>query len=254
ETGEIRRVDSGDAIGMHPRISGDGNYVAYDTDAGVFRRDMVAGSIDLVTDMSGSTVGSISADGNVVAFSNTDVYTRNFATGQLTPETDGGHSYAPAISGDARFVAFLSRAPGERARVYRKDLAGGALELVSVGIDLPPRTLVDAPLGKMPRRQARAVTGTAEDDGVVVRVEVAASRSIGQGHCLWLGRGSRVVRGPCARPVWLAARLVNGLRFSLRIRHILPRGRWHLRTRATDQEGTREPARSGANSVTLILT
>jgi hypothetical protein len=62
-----------------------------------------------------------------------------------------------------------------------------------------------------------------------------------------------VVRGRCARPVWDGTRLVNGLRFSLQVRHILPRGRWHLRTRATDDTGRREPARSGRSSVTLRL-
>ena len=253
DTGEIRRVDSGPAIGLHPRISGDGNYVAYDTDGGIFRRDMVAGTTDLVTDAPGSTVGSISGDGNVVAFSNTDVYTRNFATGQLPRVTEDGHSYAPALSGDAHFVAFLSRTAGAPPLVYRKDLGDGTLQQVSTGIDLPPRTLVDAPLGKMPRRKARSITGTAEDDSTVVRVEVSLSRSVGHGRCLWLGRGSRVLRGRCSRPVWVEARLVNGLRFSLQIRRLLPRGKWRLRTQATDQEGTREPIRAGTNSVMLRL-
>jgi hypothetical protein len=122
-----------------------------------------------------------------------------------------------------------------------------------VGIDLAPRSLIDAPLTKMPRRQARAVTGTAEDDGTVARVDMSLSRSIGNGRCLWLGTRSRVVRGRCSRPVWVQAQLANGLRFSLRIRHILPRGTWRLRTRATDQTGTREPVRSGRNSLTLKL-
>jgi hypothetical protein len=105
----------------------------------------------------------------------------------------------------------------------------------------------------MPRRNARTVTGTAEDDSTVARVDVSLSRSVGHGRCLWLARGSRVVRGRCARPVWLVARLANGLRFSLPVRHILLRGKWHLRTRATDATGTREPVRPRTNSVTLVL-
>jgi Tol biopolymer transport system component len=258
DTGEIRRVDPGPGIGLRPRISGDGRFVAYDTDSGVFRHDMVTGATDAV---GAGTTGSISADGNVVVFtSNGSAFARNFATGQTTPVSvnpDGtplaGPAYAPAVSGDGRFVAFVGRLGGSPARVYRKDLATGELQLVSAGIDLPPRTLIDAPLGKLPRRKARAVTGTAQDDSGVVRVEVSMSRSIGRGRCLWLGRGSRVVRGRCARRVWVGARVVNGLRFSLRIRRLLPRGRWHLRTRATDRMGTREPARAGSNSVTLRL-
>jgi Tol biopolymer transport system component/Ca2+-binding RTX toxin-like protein len=290
ETGEIRLVD-GSGTALHPRISGDGNYVAFDAQAGpdveVFRRDMAAGSTDLVSaSASGaaagdSTTGSISADGNVVAFSSsasnlvagdtngtTDVYVRNLATGQLSWASTkpdgavlGGPSYAPALSGDGRYVAFASRAPGvtagsaaaARARIYRKDLATGAVELVSAGTDLAPRTLIDAPLGKMPRRKARSVTGTAEDDGTVARVDISLSRSIGRGRCLWLGHRSRAVEGRCAKPVWVRARLDNGLRFSLRLRHILPRGTWRLRTRATDAGGTAEPARAGSNSVELRL-
>lgn len=263
DTGEIRPVDAGPEIGLHPRISADGNYVAYDTESGVYRRDMLSGATDLVAaaGAGASTTGSISADGNVVAFtSGGSAFVRNFATGQTTPvavNQDGtpldGPAYAPAISGDAHFVAFVARPAGGRARVFRKDLGNGALELVSTGIDLAPRTLIDAPLGKLPRRKARSITGTAEDDGVVARVDISMSRSVGHGRCLWLGRGSRVIRGRCARPVWVGARLVNGLRFSLQLRHLLPRGRWQLRTRATDATGTSEPARAGTNSLTLRL-
>jgi hypothetical protein len=282
DTGAIRLVDGGNGIGMDPRISGDGNYVAFDADDGatveVFRRDMVSGATDLVSAAPGgangeSTTGSISADGNVVAFSSaasnlvegdtngtTDVFVRNLATGQITrvsTNPDGsqfdGPSYAPAASADGRFVAFAVHPAGGRERIYRKDLGSGVLELVSVGIDLAPRTLIDTPLGKMARRQARAVTGTAEDDLVVTRVDVSLSRSIGRGRCLWLGGRSRVVRGKCSRPVWVQARLANGLRFSLQIRHILPRGTWKLRTRATDQAGSQEPVRARTNFVTLKL-
>jgi hypothetical protein len=79
------------------------------------------------------------------------------------------------------------------------------------------------------------------------------SRSIGKGRCLWLGARSRVVRGRCAKPVWVAARLDSGLRFSLPIRRLLPRGTWQLRTRATDRTGKREPRRVGRNALTLRL-
>jgi hypothetical protein len=172
-----------------------------------------------------------------------------------------GPSYAAAASGEGRWIAFASRAPDvvagtaatARSRIYRKDVFTGAVDLVSVGVNLAPRTLIDAPIGKMPKRKARTVSGTAEDDGAVVRVDVSLSRGIGKGRCLWLSGGSRVARGRCSTPVWLAAKLDSGLRFTLAIRHILPRGTWHLRTRATDQTGTREPRRPGANAVTLKL-
>jgi hypothetical protein len=198
----------------------------------------------------------------------TDAFTRNMATGavvRVSTKADGsaldGPSYAPAVSGDGRFVAFASRAPdvtpgagaAPRARIYRKDVATGAVELASIGIDLAPRTLIDAPLGKLPRRKVRSVTGTAQDDGVVARVDVSLSRSTGKGRCLWLAGRSRVVTGRCAKPVWLESRLDSGFRFSLPIRHLLPRGTWHLRTRATDATGKAEPVRGRRNSVTLKL-
>jgi hypothetical protein len=97
------------------------------------------------------------------------------------------------------------------------------------------------------------VSGTAQDDGTVVRVDVSMSRSIGRGRCLWLGPSSRVVRGRCSTPVWLPATLDGGLRFTLPIRHLLPRGTWTLRTRATDATGRLEPARARLNHVSLKL-
>jgi hypothetical protein len=173
-----------------------------------------------------------------------------------------GPSYAPSVSGDGRFVAFASRArdvtpagggSATHARIYRKDLLTGEVVDASPGINLVPRSLIDAPLGRLPRRKARAVTGTTQDDGLVARVDVSLSRSVGNGRCLWLGPRSRVVKRKCSRRVWLRARLDSGLRFSLPIRHLLPRGTWSLRTRATDQTGNSEPARAGTNTVRLRL-
>ena len=262
DSGEIRLVDQPGGIGMHPRISGDGNFVAYDSDVGgtvaVYRRDMVLGTIDLVSAGGiDSTPGSISADGNLVAFSSTgpgttEAFARNFATGEITPVSTGaGPSYAPALSGDGHFVAFISRTPAPR--VYRKDLGSGQVAPVSTGIDLAPRSLIDAPLGKLPRRKVHGVSGTAEDDNGVAGVDISLSRSIGNGRCLWLGPRSRVLRGRCSKTVWLQARLDSGLRFTLAIRRLLPRGTWNLRTRATDRTGKQEGRRAGRNAVRLRL-
>lgn len=307
DTGETRVVDvppgaaTSNGIGMHPSISADGRFVAFDSDAtdlpggeqngqtvDVFRRDMTTGLVQLVSQGDGggaqgdSTAGSMSADGNVVAFSSpapnlgtgdgngtTDVFVRNMVTAEITrvsAEPDGsqlaGPSYAPSVSGDGRYVAFASRAPAvtadagfldTHARIFRKDLETGAIDLVSAAVDLPPHTLIDAPLGKLARRKARLVSGTTWDDGAVGHVDVSMSRSVSRGRCLWLGKHSRIVRGRCSRPVWLRARLATGLRFTLPVRHLLPRGRWRLRTRATDTTGNAEPPRAGADLVTIRL-
>src|SRR5919201_2972969 len=122
-TGEIRLVDvppgalGSNGNGLDPKISADGRYVLFDSDAtdltagglngrtvDVFRKDMVTGDVVLVSqgkDGSGatgdSTADSISADGNVAVFTSNasnlvlgdgdgtaDVFAKNIATGVTT--------------------------------------------------------------------------------------------------------------------------------------------------------------------------
>lgn len=264
QTGELRRVGNG----FHPRISANGQQVAFDNSGGVYRRDMVDGS---VADVGPGVADSISADGNVIAYSsvgNGDVWIRNMATGTVvavSTRADGsrpsGPSYGGAVSADGRYVAFASRAPdvvpgtspAARARIYRKDTATGAVELVSVGLNLKPRSLISEPRGTLARRKAKLLTGTTEDDGGVAKVEVSLVRKLGKNRCVWLARGSRVKTAPCSKPVWVTTRLDGGLRWSLQVRRLLPRGTWTLRSRATDTTGRQEPARQNINSVSLKL-
>ena len=286
QTGEARLVAD---EGSHPHVSPDGRYVVYESDDGgrirVFRRDMFAGGVDAVTpDADGdSTANSVSADGNVVAFSSraanlvsgdtnghADVFVRVMsaaATVRASVRPDGGEldgpSYAGAVSGDGRMVAFASRAsavtPGVatagRARVYRKDLLTGSIDEVSVGRDLEPASLIADPgSGTTARRHLRALTGTAEDNGVVAAVHVSLVRRVRRGRCEWLATGSRVVTRSCGRPIWIRTRLSGGFRWHLRLRgHRLPRGSWTLRSRATDDTGRVERTRPGRNRVSLRL-
>jgi Tol biopolymer transport system component len=157
-TGETRLVDvppgavGSDGNGLDPKISADGRFVLFDSDAtdlfggglngrtiDVFRKDMVTGAVTLVSqgkDGSGangdSTADSISADGNVAVFTSNatnlvlgdangtaDVFARNIATGGTTmisthPDGSGlaGPSSQGAISADGRYVAFTSSASG----------------------------------------------------------------------------------------------------------------------------------------------
>jgi Tol biopolymer transport system component len=306
-TGEIRLVDvpsgalSSDGNGTDPKISADGRFVLFDSDAtdlsggglngrtvDVFRKDMVTGDVTLVSqgkDGSGatgdSTADSLSGDGNVAVFTSNasnlvlgddngtaDVFARNLATGVTTmvsahPDGSGlaGPSTQGAVSGDGRFVAFSSQAsgvvagdaPSSRARIYRRDLATGALAEVTTGLDLPPSSLIGEPFGVSLRRKVHLIAGTADDNGRVVRVRVAASRPIGHGRCLWLGRGSHLVRQSCRKPFYLNARLVDGLRWTVRIPDLLPRGKWTVRSLATDDTGLTERLRGGRNLTTFRL-
>ena len=110
-----------------------------------------------------------------------------------------GPSIAPSVSADARFVAFLSRAPkltGQPAgpyRVVRRDLAQPAgFAVAGIGLDLPPRSLIGAPNGKvaLERRRLRFIEGTAADDFLVTRVQIAVSKRAG-GRCNFLKRNGR---------------------------------------------------------------
>jgi len=249
----------------------------------VFRKDMTTGDVVLVSQgrdgpgaNRGSTADSISADGNVVVFTSNasnlvlgdtdgtaDVFARNLTSGgvatvSLHPDGSGlaGPSSQGAISADARYVAFSSQAPdvvpGEpadvRPRIFRRDMVTGALDEVTAGIDLRPSSLIGEPFGANLRRKVHLIAGTAEDDGQVVRVRVAASRPIGHGRCLWLARGSHLVRQSCRSPLYLNARVTDGLRWTLRVPHLLPRGTWTARLLATDDSGSANGCAAGATS------
>jgi len=284
-----------DGSGLDPKISADGRFVLFDSDAtdllggglngrtvDVFRKDMVTGAVTLVSqgkDGSGangdSTADSISADGNMAVFTSNasnlvlgdgngsaDVFARNLTTGVTTmvsahPDGSGlpGSSSQGAISADGRYVAFSSTAsgvvaaevPSTHARIYRRDLASGAVLEVTSGINLRPNSLVGEPFGVNLRRKVHLIAGTVEDNGPVARVRVAASRRIGHGRCLWLARGSHLLRRSCARPFYLNARVADSLRWTLRVPHLLPRGTWSVRSQAFDTTGLAERFRPGRN-------
>ncbi|HEY1596904.1 MAG TPA: hypothetical protein VGF74_16020, partial [Thermoleophilaceae bacterium] len=306
-TGETRLVDvppsalGSDGNGSDPKISADGRYVLFDSDAtdlfggglngrtvDVFRKDIATGAVTLVSqgkDGSGangdSTADSISADGNEVAFTSNasnlvlgdangtaDVFARNLGTGGTTmisahPDGSGlaGPSAQGAISADGRYVAFTSSAggvvPGEapstHARIYRRDLATGALVEVTSGLNLRPDSLIGEPFGVNLRRKVHLIAGTVEDNGPIARVRVAASRSIGHARCLWLGRGGHLIKRSCRRPFYLNARVTDSLRWTLRVPRLLPRGTWTIRSLATDTTGLTERLRNGRNINTFRL-
>jgi Ca2+-binding RTX toxin-like protein len=254
----------------------------------VFRKDVATGAVTLVSqgrDGSGangdSTADSISADGNTAVYtsnasnlvlgdgnSTSDVFARNVGTNGTTmvsthPDGSGlaGPSTQGAISADGRYVGFASQAssvvaaeaPSTRSRIYRRDLATGALVEVTTGINLRPASLIGEPFGTNLRRKVHLIAGTVEDNGRVARVRVAASRSIGHGRCLWLARGGHTLRRSCRRPFYLNARVADSLRWTLRVPRLLPRGTWKVRSLATDTTGRTEHLRSGRNLNTFRL-
>ncbi|HXD59416.1 MAG TPA: hypothetical protein VN606_15930 [Thermoleophilaceae bacterium] len=300
-TGEIALVDvpagaaTSDGNGQNPKISADGRYVVFDSDAtdlpggglngraiDVFRKDMATGEVALVSqgrDGSGangdSTADSISTDGSWIVYTSnasnlvlddgngtSDVFAKNLATDTIVkvsthPDGSGlsGPSMQGSVSSDGHFVAFASRAQdvvaGEvassRPRIYRRDLTTGALVAVSNGVNLPPRSLIGEPFGVNLRRKVRLIAGTSADNSRVMRVRVAVSRSVGQGRCVWLGRGAHLVKKRCSQPQYLDARLTDGLRWTLRVPHLLPRGLYTVRSVAIDDAGLVERLRAGRN-------
>src|SRR3954469_23258093 len=156
-TGEIALVDvpagavSSDGNGQNPKISADGRYVVFDSDAtdlpggglngrtiDVFRKDMATGEVVLVSqgrDGSGangdSTADSITVDGSGVVYTSnasnlvlddangtSDVFAKNLANGaivKVSTHPDGSGLSGPSMQGsassDGHFVAFASRAP-----------------------------------------------------------------------------------------------------------------------------------------------
>jgi Ca2+-binding RTX toxin-like protein len=306
-TGQIQLVDvpagatSSDGNGEDPKISADGRYVLFDSDAtdlpggglngrtiDVFRKDMDTGEVTLVSQgkdgtgaNGGSTADSISADGSLAVFTSNasnlvlgdangtaDVFARTVATGgtvmvSLHPDGSGlaGPSTQGAVSADGHFVAFSSRAanvvpgqtPTSQGLIYRRDLATGALVEVSAGVDLSPTSLIGEPFGTNLRRKVHLVAGTSEDNGKVLRVRVAVSRSIGHGKCVWLTRGAHLLKKRCSQVQYLDGRVTDGLRWTLRIPHLLPRGTYTVRSQAIDDTGLVESFRNGRNVTSFKL-
>ena len=130
----------GNAASIAPSISGDGQYVAFESSASnlvagdlngnsdVFVYDRDTQGIEILTSggNANSRLPSISADGRFVAFESAasnlviddsngnlpDVflYDRTTSTTQLITRGGNSDSRAPAISGDGRFIAFASQA------------------------------------------------------------------------------------------------------------------------------------------------
>jgi Tol biopolymer transport system component len=171
----------GDKSCSNPWISGDGRYVVFDTDStnylspdanglhsDVFVRDLVAGTTTLVSQSSGgaqgnsgSSFGSISADGRWIAFESgasnlvsgdslgvPDVFLRDRVNGTTTRVSVGlngneanSASLRPVVSSDGRFVAYDTSATNIVANdttffsdVIRYDTQTGTSVLVSVAL------------------------------------------------------------------------------------------------------------------------
>ena len=183
-TGDITLADvsptgvKADARALGPALSADGTKLAFytwadnldpaDTDrfADMYVKDLVTGSLTLVSTASDGTKGNsnsysrgaISSDGTSVAFWSqatnldpadtddiADVYVKNLTTGELVLASKtrqgvkgNGESYGQKLSGDGTKLAFHSESTNldpadtdELEDVYVKDLVSGALTLAS---------------------------------------------------------------------------------------------------------------------------
>jgi|GEM_PF-1997590 len=185
QTGDLMLVSSaasggaehqGDGGSYTPQISSDGRYVVfYSTSTNfvvgasgqqIYRKDLQAGDLVLVSSRDGSAENKgdgysdspqISSDGRYVVFYSTStnlvgaidghIYLKDLQTGSivLVSSTDGsaeyrgnGDSYSPQLSSDGRYVVFHSSATNlvtgaSGTQVYRKDLQTGSIVLVSSG-------------------------------------------------------------------------------------------------------------------------
>ena len=141
QTGDTIRVsvDSSGAEGggpsFHPSISGDGRYVAFDSDA-----DLVATDSGLYYDI---FLHDRDADENGTYDEPAPV---GISTTRISVDAGGneanGHSYSPSISGDGRYVAFESFATdlmvggtNGNGHVFVRDRQTGTTTLVSVHSD-----------------------------------------------------------------------------------------------------------------------
>ncbi|MFG2074309.1 S8 family serine peptidase [Nonomuraea maritima] len=150
--------------GREPSISGDGRYVAFQSDAS----DVVPGDTNGVTDVfvldrqtgsvkrveaprpdTDSTAPVLSADGNVVVFGNGlglgELYTQNLTTGRtdmvsITRDGQGANAltYGPSLTADGGKVVFSSDSANlvegdtnGRNDVFLRDIAAGTTTLLS---------------------------------------------------------------------------------------------------------------------------
>jgi Tol biopolymer transport system component len=157
---------SGGAAGFSPVITPDGRYIAYQssyvTSSGSPNNDLVlydrtTGSSEVDAQHTTSNLGpyfspAISADGNVVAFLNGQLYARNRSQGttslvdtdrpDFTPDREIAWSGGASLSADGRYVAFMcwcqrvvdgpSAGMGHQG-VYRADLITG--DIIEVDAD-----------------------------------------------------------------------------------------------------------------------
>jgi hypothetical protein len=167
-------VGNGANIGSST-ISGNGDVVAFDSDATnlgsssgvseIYAKNLSTGALTIASETSDGTIangdstsGSISADGEEVAFASDatnlspnatsgaeEVYVKNLATGALTlvssPAANGG-SYDPVLSADGQCVAFTSG-----LNVYVENLQTGAINQLSQGGYFPGHNEVASGIG-----------------------------------------------------------------------------------------------------------
>jgi hypothetical protein len=108
---------------------------------------------------------------------------------------------------------------------------------LQVGGDRPPSSRIAVLPAKPKASKLKRFIGTARDDVGVKRVDVAVVAGSGKA-CRRLTKDGSLKPGDCKKPVWLRAKGTAKWRFALK--KPLPKGRYVVRSRATDNAGHRE--------------
>ena len=103
--------------------------------------------------------------------------------------------------------------------------------------DAPPSSRIAPLAAQLPAGKLKRFTGTARDDAGLRNVDVAVTAGRGKA-CRRLAKDGTLKPGDCTKPVWLRAKGTSKWRFVLK--KPLPKGRYVVRSRATDGAGHRE--------------
>ena len=107
-------------------------------------------------------------------------------------------------------------------------------ELTDVPASAAPKSTIGRLAKSVKRRSLKGFSGTATDDGSVSKVEIAVVRQQGR-KCSAMGASGSFKSSACNPTTFLAAK--GTTKWSYRLKRSLPKGKYVLYSRATDNDG-----------------